>query len=173
MILLPQFLEKSHSAKVLNIIVITSYFGRIMILWDFFREKTFCVSMPGFPLFYNFLLKERLWGQTSLRQAAETCRLHCRQECFRVQGFWDWQKVHGVKDWSHMAETAFTAYTSQDKACFSIRCFCASPSSSYRSDSNSITTKVATLNYTNGIHNQHWQWSQKGVDSELCQRCLY
>lgn len=36
-----RFLEKSHSAKVLNIIVITSYLGRIMILWDFFREKNF------------------------------------------------------------------------------------------------------------------------------------
>ena len=35
------FLEKSHSFNVLIINVITSYLGRIMILWDFFREKTF------------------------------------------------------------------------------------------------------------------------------------
>lgn len=40
-----------------------------------------------------------------------------------------------------MEETAPTTYTSQDKACFSIRCFNASSSSSYRSNSNCITTK--------------------------------
>ena len=39
--------------------------------------------------------------------------------------------------------------------------------------SNSITTKGATSTYKNGIHNQYWRWSQKGVDSELSQRCLY
>ena len=63
----PLFLEKSHSAKVLNIIVITSYLGRIMILWDFFREKTFlrehvCLS---FVLHFsaernNFFIKKQL-----------------------------------------------------------------------------------------------------------------
>ena len=37
----PLFLEKSHSAKVLNINEITLCFGRRMILWDFFREKNF------------------------------------------------------------------------------------------------------------------------------------
>ena len=41
-----------------------------------------------------------------------------------------------------MDETAPTTYTSQDKACFSIRCSCASPSSSCRSDFNSITPKA-------------------------------
>ena len=35
------FLEKSHFAKVLNINDIILYFDRRMILWDFFREKTF------------------------------------------------------------------------------------------------------------------------------------
>lgn len=35
------FLEKSHLVKLLNINAITSYLGRIMILWDFFWEKTF------------------------------------------------------------------------------------------------------------------------------------
>lgn len=35
------FLEKSHFAKVLNINDIILYLGRRMILWDFFREKTF------------------------------------------------------------------------------------------------------------------------------------
>lgn len=52
------FLEKSHSAKVLNINEITLYFGQRMILWDIFREKLFCVSALVFLLFYNFLLKE-------------------------------------------------------------------------------------------------------------------
>lgn len=35
------FLEKSHFAKVLNINDIILYLSRKMILWDFFREKTF------------------------------------------------------------------------------------------------------------------------------------
>ena len=35
------FLEKSHFAKVLDINDIILYFCRRMILWDFFREKTF------------------------------------------------------------------------------------------------------------------------------------
>ena len=53
------FLEKFHSAKVLNINDIILYFGWRMILWDFFREKNFfCVSALVFFLFYNFLLKE-------------------------------------------------------------------------------------------------------------------
>ena len=39
------FLEKSHFAKVLNINDIILYLSRKMILWDFFREKLFCVSM--------------------------------------------------------------------------------------------------------------------------------
>ena len=52
------FLEKSHFAKVLNVNDIILYFGRRMIHWDFFEKKLFCVSMPSFPLFYNFLLKE-------------------------------------------------------------------------------------------------------------------
>ena len=39
-----RFLEKSHSAKVLNINDIILYLSRKMILWDFFREKLFtCV----------------------------------------------------------------------------------------------------------------------------------
>lgn len=35
------FLEKSHLVKLLNINAITSYLGRIMILWDFFLRKNF------------------------------------------------------------------------------------------------------------------------------------
>ena len=108
-----------------------------------------------------------------LRNAVLENRISELQECFGIQGFWDWQKVHGVKDWRHLNETAPKTNTSQDKVCFSIRCFYVSPSSSCRSYSNSITTKGATSNYTSGIHNQHWRWSQKGVDSERCQRCLY
>ena len=59
------------------------------------------------------------------------------------------------------------------KPVFSIRCFNASSSSSYRSNSNCITTKGTSSTFKNSIPNQHWRWSQEGVDSELCQRCLY
>lgn len=52
------FLEKSHFAKVLDINDIILYFGRRMILWDFFEKKLFCVSVLVFLLFHNFLLKE-------------------------------------------------------------------------------------------------------------------
>ena len=113
------------------------------------------------------------WQRKNLRNAVLENRISELQECFGIQGFWDWQKVHGVKDWRHLDETAPKTNTSQDKACFPIRCFYASPSSSCHSAPNSITTKGATSNYSNGIHNQHWRWSQKGVDSERCQRCLY
>ena len=44
---------------------------------------------------------KRLWGKTSLRQAAETCRLYSRQERFRVQGFW-------AKSKPQLTQTAFT-----------------------------------------------------------------
>ena len=65
-----------------------------------------------------------------------------------------WGKKDDEDDWRFAHRCAHTTYTSQDKASFSIRCYCASPSSSCRSDSNSITTKGATSNYTNGISNE-------------------
>lgn len=56
----PLFLEKSHLVKVLNINAITSYFGRIMILWDFFREKTFLRERIGLSFVLQFSA-ERMW----------------------------------------------------------------------------------------------------------------
>ena len=61
------FLEKSHFTKVLNINDIIQYLSWRMILWDFFREKTFlrehvCLS---FVLHFsaernNFFIKKQL-----------------------------------------------------------------------------------------------------------------
>lgn len=97
------------------------------------------------------------WQRKNLRNAVLENRISELQECFGIQCFWDWQKVHGVKDWRHLYETAPKTNTSQDKACFPIRCSYASPSSSCRSDSNSITTKGETSNYANGIPHQYWR----------------
>ena len=56
----PLFLEKSHSTKVLNINVITINFCPRMILWDFFREKTFLRERIGLSFVLQFSA-ERMW----------------------------------------------------------------------------------------------------------------
>ena len=48
------FLEKSHFAKVLDINDIILYFCRRMILWDFFREKTFLRERLSFSFVPQF-----------------------------------------------------------------------------------------------------------------------
>ena len=54
------FSEKSHFAKVLNINVITINFCPRMILWDFFREKTFLRERIGLSFVLQFSA-ERMW----------------------------------------------------------------------------------------------------------------
>ena len=44
------------------------------------------------------------WQRKPLRNAVLENRISELQECFGFQGFWDWQKVHGVKDWRHLDE---------------------------------------------------------------------
>lgn len=44
------------------------------------------------------------WQRKTLRNAVLENRISELQECFGIQCFWDWQKVHGVKDWRHLDE---------------------------------------------------------------------
>ena len=55
-----RFLEKSHFAKVLNINDIILYLSRKMILWDFFREKTFLREHARLSFVLQFSA-ERMW----------------------------------------------------------------------------------------------------------------
>lgn len=86
------FLEKSHFAKVLNINDIIQYLSRKMILWDFFREKTFLREHAelSFVLQFsaernNFFIKNS-WNscvfQTKLVYLHQLMkkRLHCQAE---------------------------------------------------------------------------------------------
>ena len=50
-----------------------------------------------------------------------------------------------------MDETAPTTYTSQDKACFSIRCSCASPSSSCHSEQPKAQPQITQTAFTINI----------------------
>ena len=64
------FLEKSHFAKVLNINDIILYLGWRMILWDFFREKTF--------------LRERLSLSFVLQFSAERNNFFIKTSCYFI-----------------------------------------------------------------------------------------
>ena len=60
------FLEKSHFAKVLNINDIILYLSRIMILWDFFREKTFLRERLSLSFVLQFSA-ERMWCPSRIK----------------------------------------------------------------------------------------------------------
>ena len=64
------FLEKSHFAKVLDINDIILYLSRIMILWGFFREKTF--------------LRERLSLSFVLQFSAERNNFFIKTSCYFI-----------------------------------------------------------------------------------------
>ena len=64
------FLEKSHFAKVLDINDIILYLSRKMILWDFFREKTF--------------LRERLSLSFVLQFSAERNNFFIKTSCYFI-----------------------------------------------------------------------------------------